>query len=221
MINIIFLAPPAAGKGTQSDFLKQRYNIPHISTGELLREETKKGSEIGQKINEIMISGKLVSDDIVINLVKNRLSMPDTKEGYILDGFPRNINQAIALDKMLEELGKPINYVFYLTIDKDLALKRTCGRATCTNCGQIYNLKFPETMPSKPMTCDECGSPLFVRQDDNEETFLKRFDTYISETEPVSTYYKNKKLLFYVNSGINKDITFNQIISAIDVPEIK
>ena len=221
MINIIFLAPPAAGKGTQSELLSQKYNIPHISTGDLLREEVKKGTELGDQIKEIINKGELISDKIVNNLINERLNMPDVANGYILDGYPRTLVQAHTLDEILKKINKPLNYVFYLKIGKDVALKRTCGRLTCGNCNSMYNTSFKDSAPKQEMICDKCGGALFKRNDDTEETFVTRYDNYIEQTEPVVKHYEKKGILFYVDSSINKNITFHQIESAIDVPNIK
>ena len=139
MRNIVFIAPPAAGKGTQAAILKDKFNISHISTGDLLREEAKRDTKFGITLSEQMKSGKLISDEVVTELLKKRLLEDDTNNGYILDGYPRNISQAEMLENILLEIGKPINYVIYLNIDQETALERACGRLQCSNCGKIYN----------------------------------------------------------------------------------
>ena len=212
MKNIVFIAPPAAGKGTQAAMLKEMYNLAHISTGDLLREEVKKGSELGKELDEKMKSGQLIADEIVTELLEKRLQENDTNNGYILDGYPRNINQAIILDKLLEKINKPIEYVIYLTIEEDVAMKRACGRLTCGNCGKIYNKYFDESKPKNDNMCDDCNTLLTHRADDNEDSFKKRFETFIESTKPLIDFYKEKGLLYTVDSTISKENTNEQIV---------
>jgi len=214
--NIIFIAPPAAGKGTHSEILKQKYNLAHISTGDLLREEAKKDNDLGKYLKEQMTSGNLISDEIVTKLLEERLQSDDCNNGYILDGYPRNINQANILDNLLIKLNKQINYVFYLSIDKDIAMKRACGRLGCPKCGKIYNTYFDEMKPSISNICDKCGVELNHRDDDNVESFNKRFDTYINSTKPLLKYYENKNLLFTIDSGLGKEIASSKIIEILE-----
>ena len=210
-MNIIFVAPPAAGKGTQSNLLVEKYGIAHISTGDLLREEVASGSDLGLSLKDKMASGELISDDIVLGLLKNRLMKDDVKKGFILDGYPRTLNQANTLDTMLEELNMKIDHVLYLDMDKTLAMHRALGRMTCPNCGAGYN-KYEEVMkPKVDGKCDKCSSDLVSRSDDNEETFNTRFDTYLDNTQPLLDYYKERELLTVIdNSGTPED-TFNKI----------
>ncbi|MCR4581760.1 MAG: adenylate kinase [Bacilli bacterium] len=210
-MNIIFVAPPAAGKGTQSALLVEKYGVAHISTGDLLRAEVNKGSELGKSLQEKMSTGELIADDIVIDLLKNRLMENDIKKGFILDGFPRNLNQAHMLDEMLEELNMKIDHVLYLDMDKELAMHRALGRMTCPNCGKGYN-KYEEIMkPKVDGKCDDCQIDLESRSDDNEETFNTRFDTYLDNTQPLLDYYKEIELLNVIdNSGTPED-TFKKI----------
>lgn len=210
-MNIIFVAPPAAGKGTQSALLVEKYGVAHISTGDLLRAEVNKGSELGKSLQEKMSTGKLIADDIVIDLLKNRLMENDIEKGFILDGFPRNLNQAHMLDEMLEELNMKIDHVLYLDMDKELAMHRALGRMTCPNCGKGYN-KYEEVMkPKVDGKCDDCQTDLESRSDDNEETFNTRFDTYLDNTQPLLDYYKELELLNVIdNSGTPED-TFKKI----------
>lgn len=215
MKNVIFIAPPAAGKGTQADKMKERYNMAHISTGDLLREEIAAGSEIGQKAKTIMDQGGLVDDDIVFSLLEKRLQQPDCENGYILDGFPRNIEQAKRFEEVSVQLNKPVDYVIYLEIDRDEAMRRITGRVSCPICGAIYNTYSDKVEVDQ--TCSKCQQgKLFRRDDDNEETFVKRFDTYLTKTQPLIDYYKEKGILSVVNSGINKDYTFEQVAKIID-----
>lgn len=196
MKNIIFIAPPAAGKGTQAKLISEKYNIPHISTGELLREEINKGTELGREINEVIVSGKLVNDELVLKLLKNKILDDSCKNGYILDGYPRSLNQALAYEKLLKELNKDLGVVIFLDIDKDLALKRTLGRVVCDKCGRSYNELIPQAFPKKNGICDYCNTKLSKRTDDNRDSFIKRFDTYMNTTKEVIDYYRDENVLF-------------------------
>ena len=214
--NIIFIAPPAAGKGTHSEILKNKYNLAHISTGDLLRKESKKDNDLSKYLREQMKTGDLISDEIVTELLEKRLQDDDCNNGYILDGYPRNLNQANILDNLLNNLNKQVNYVFYLSIDKDIAMKRACGRLGCPICGKIYNSYFEETKPKVSNTCDKCGVELNHRDDDNEESFNKRFDTYINSTKPLLEYYKNKNILYTIDSGLAKEIASKKILDILE-----
>lgn len=208
MKNIIFIAPPAAGKGTQSTRLCNEFGFEHISTGDLLREEVKNGNSELQKIME---SGSLVSDEIILSILNNKLQ----KSGYILDGFPRNLNQAIALDKMLENINSKIDYVIYLSLDKETAKKRIVGRISCPNCGSVYNTMIDGMNSKNENVCDMCSSILIKRKDDNEETFNKRFETYLEETEPIVSYYEKKGILYQVDSSKPTEQVYKDIKSII------
>ena len=208
MKNIIFIAPPAAGKGTQSMLLCEKYHIPHISTGDLLRLAAQNDDERGNYIKDQMFSGNFVSDDIIMELITERISCDDCVSGYVLDGFPRDINQAILYDQVLEQLNKDIGIVIYIDIDEEEAMKRILGRVSCSNCGFVYNEFFESTKPKLDGVCDHCGSSLVKRMDDNEETFHHRFQTYLEKTEPLIAYYKDKGILRNVISYEDKFRTF-------------
>jgi len=195
MKNIIFIAPPAAGKGTQSKLVSEEYNIPHISTGDLLREETTKDTELGREIKEVMESGALVSDEVITTLLKNRITKEDCKNGYILDGYPRNIAQAKTYNELLESLNYDKGVVIFFDIDKETALKRTVSRIICPNCGSSYNLLIEELKPIKENICNRCHHELKTRTDDTEAVFLNRFETYINSTKDLIDYYKDLGLL--------------------------
>ena len=195
MKNIIFIAPPAAGKGTQSKLLSSEYNIPHISTGDLLREEATKETKLGKSIKEDMEKGNLVSDEVITTLLKKRITAADCKNGYILDGYPRTLTQAKIYKDLLEELNYDKGVVIFFDIDKERALKRTLSRIVCSACGSSYNLLVEELKPKKENICDRCGHELNVRADDTEEVFINRFDTYINSTKDLIDYYKNEGLL--------------------------
>jgi adenylate kinase len=195
MKNIIFIAPPSAGKGTQSKLISEKYNLPHISTGDLLREETSKGTEFGNEIKAIMESGNLVSDEIITKLLENRLSQDDCNNGYILDGYPRNIEQAKIYEELLTKLNKDLGVVIFLDIPRQVALDRVLSRIVCPSCGTSFNLVEEALKPKKEGICDKCGSDLKVRSDDNSETFANRFDTYLNKTQSLIDYYKEKGVL--------------------------
>lgn len=190
MKNIIFISPPAAGKGTFSKLINQEYNIPHISTGDLLREEASKDSELGLSIKKLIDNGEFVSDEIITKLLKNRLSMDDCNNGYILDGYPRNIKQAKIYEELLKELNKSLGIVIFLDIDKQLAKQRALSRIVCSTCGTSYNLLKEELRPKVENICDKCNLVLNTRKDDNAETFDQRFDTYMEKTSDLINYYK-------------------------------
>ena len=198
MKNIIFIAPPAAGKGTQAKLVSSEYNIPHISTGDLLREEMANETEIGLSIKKDMDSGNLVSDEVITTLLKNRITSSDCLNGFILDGYPRNLAQAKKFKDLLDELNINKIIVIYFNIDKDTALKRTLSRIICPNCGSSYNLLIEDLKPQKENICDRCNHELKSRTDDTEEVFKHRFDTYINSTKDLIEYYKNLGLLYEI-----------------------
>ena len=196
--------------------LTEKYHYGHISTGDLLREEIKNKTEIGKQAESLMKEGKFVSDDVIINLIKNRITKDDCKNGYILDGFPRTIVQAEKYDELLEELGKDLGVVIYIDIDKDMAMKRACSRITCPKCGRIYNKYSNEMKPKVDGICDDCKVELTQRSDDSEETFVKRFDEYVNKTMPLYDYYKNKGVLETIKAYESKYDTFNEAIKVIE-----
>lgn len=214
MKSIILLAPPAAGKGTQSELLCEKYGFVHISTGDLIREAVSKKDEISAYLTEQMQAGKLVSDDIILKLLQNKLSEVST--GYILDGFPRNVSQADAYQSMLEVNNQELSAVIYLSVDYELALKRIVGRISCPKCGHVYNDMMEENQPTVKGICNNCGTELTKRSDDNEDTFKVRFETYLNQTEPLIAYYKEKGLLYEVDSSLSTAEVFKQIESIVD-----
>ena len=210
-MNIILLAPPAAGKGTEAQILTNEYSIPQISTGDLLREASNKEDELSKKIKDIMEHGSLVSDDIIIELIRKRINEKDCINGYILDGFPRTINQAEKYDEMLEEINNKIDYVFALDIDKELAASRISGRRTCPNCNRIYNVNSDNLKPMHDNLCDDCGVELKHRKDDNAETYENRYNAYLEQTAPLIEYYEKKNILYHIDSNVDKNNTHKQI----------
>ena len=198
MKNIIFIAPPAAGKGTQSNMLKEKFGYNHISTGDMLREAINSGSEIGAEVKNIIDKGELVGDDLIIKLVKDKLTSLKGKP-FILDGFPRTLNQAESLDKILTD-----DYiVIYLDLDESEAINRITGRLTC-NCGKSYNVNIDKLKPKVDGICDNCGSILIKRDDDNIESFKVRFKTFLDNTDSILKYYEDKEKLIKID--VNKDV---------------
>ena len=189
----VLLGAPGSGKVTQGVVLSKKYDIPQISTGDLLRAAVAAGSELGKKAKSAMDAGALVSDYIVIGLIKERISQSDAKAGYILDGFPRNIPQAQALDDMLNELNQPLQGVVLLDVPFEELMQRLTGRRTCKDCGAIYNIHFSPTKVEGH--CDRCNGELFQRADDNEETIGNRLNVYQDQTAPLVEYYQQQKKL--------------------------
>jgi adenylate kinase len=187
-MRIVLLGAPGSGKGTQAKLLVEKYKIHQISTGDLLRAEVASNSELGKKAKSAMNSGQLVSDDIVLGMIQARLSKPDAKNGFILDGFPRNIPQAQSLDAMLARLGQPLQLALLVDVDTDVLLKRVTGRRTCGSCGAIYNIHF--SAPKTSGKCDKCGGSLQHRSDDNEATVANRLNVYQQQTQPLAHYYR-------------------------------
>lgn len=212
MKNIIFIAPPAAGKGTISSMICSKYNIPHISTGDLLRNEIAASSKIGQEIKEGMSRGQFVSDEIITKLLKKRLSNKDCKKGFVLDGYPRNMNQAEIYDDLLKEISFDEPVVVFLDIDKETAINRIKSRMVCPKCGMSYNLSSEDLSPVREGLCDNCSSVLTIRTDDTEETFINRFDTYMKETFPLIQYYQDKNNLIKIDV---RNKTPNEIFEAV------
>ena len=187
-MRIVLLGAPGSGKGTQAKLLVEKYKIPQMSTGDLLRAEVAAGSELGKKAKAAMDSGQLVSDDVVLGMIQARLAKPDAKNGFILDGFPRNIPQAQSLDAMLARLGQPLQLALLVDVDTDVLMKRLTGRRTCGSCGAIYNIHF--SPPKTSNKCDKCGGALQHRSDDNEQTVGSRLKVYQQQTAPLVNYYK-------------------------------
>lgn len=198
MKNIILIAAPAAGKGTLSDLLVKKYDYLHISTGDLLREVSKETTELGQKIAKMLKNGELVTDEIVFELLENKLCQVD--KPYILDGFPRTINQAYKYDELIQKLNKDLGIVVVLNCDYEILKKRIVGRYLCKDCGSIYNTLTGVNTPKQEGICDNCGGDLYKRSDDNEESFKTRYETYLEKTKPLIDFYEKKGNLYYIDS---------------------
>ena len=211
MKNIMFIAPPAAGKGTQAELVTKKYSIPHISTGDILREISKEDSEIGSYVYETLASGKLVKDEITYKLIEERLNKEDCKNGYIIDGFPRNLDQAIEYDKILANLGYEIGNVIYLDISEKTLEKRITGRRLCEDCHAIYNINDENSSPKVESVCDKCGGKLYQRNDDNLEAFQTRYQMYLEKTAPIIEHYKKQNVLHVINGEDTVENIFNAV----------
>lgn len=208
-MNIILLGPPGAGKGTQAKRLIDKYSIPQISTGDMLRAALKEGTALGLEAKKYMDKGELVPDSVVIGLVKERIQQKDCAKGYMLDGFPRNVSQAEALDKMLAELKQKIDDVICIEVPNEELLGRLTGRRTCRSCGAGYHVMFDP--PKKEGVCDKCNGELYQRDDDNETTVKSRLDVYAKQTEPLIGYYKNQGKLRSINGVGDMEAIFSLI----------
>ncbi|KAA0560348.1 adenylate kinase [Bacillus sp. AFS015802] len=192
-MNIVLMGLPGAGKGTQAEKIVDKYGIPHISTGDMFRAAIKEGTELGLKAKSFMDNGDLVPDEVTIGIVRERLSKEDCEKGFLLDGFPRTVAQAEALENILADLGKKMNYVININVDKDILMERLTGRRICKECGATYHLVF--NPPTEEGVCDRCGGELYQRADDNEETVQNRLDVNIKQTQPLLAYYEDKGYL--------------------------
>ena len=219
MRNIILIAAPAAGKGTLSEMLVEKYGYIHISTGDLLRDVSKEESELGKKISRMLSRGELVTNEIVFELLENRLKKDDIKKGYILDGFPRTLEQAIMYDEMLKKLNLDLGEIIILESDYDTLKKRIIGRRLCKECGSVYNILTGVNTPKDSNICDKCGGSLYQRSDDNEESFKNRYETYLEKTKPILEYYEKKQKINYVNSD-SKENMLSGVELIIGVKEI-
>ena len=212
-MRIVLLGAPGSGKGTQAKLLVERFSVPQISTGDLLRAAVTAQSSLGLKAKAAMDAGELVSDEIVLGMIRERLAEPDAKAGFILDGFPRNRAQATALDALLSELGLGIDRAIHIQVSFDELLKRLAGRRTCTQCGALYNVFF--SPPRQPGVCDRCGGALMQRDDDNEQTISRRLRVYEDQTQPLIEYYQaQNKLATVPGSGEVSEI-LQRVIDAL------
>ena len=214
MRNIILIAAPQAGKGTEAAILKEQYNMPHISTGDLLRAAREDGSERAKIIAKHQDEGSLVPFDIVMELLKERIMQPDCDNGYILDGFPRDVKQADAYQEILKETGRDLGIVIVINIDKEVGISRVAGRISCPNCKAIYNTNstLEDLLPKVEGICNKCGSKLVKRDDDNAETYIERYNTYLEKTAPLIDYYEKMGVVRYVDGNHGKDSTHEQIV---------
>lgn len=209
-MNLILLGPPGAGKGTQAQKIVEFYHIPQISTGDILRSAVKEGTPLGKEAKTFMDRGQLVPDEVVIGIIDERLRAPDCQSGFILDGFPRNISQADALQSLLEKMGRSIDHVINIEVDPEELVRRLTGRRTCKNCGAMFHILFQP--PKEEGKCDRCGGPLYQRADDNEETIRNRLREYEKQTAPLIDYYLKKRLLRSINGLGGADQIFERIL---------
>lgn len=212
-MRLVFLGAPGSGKGTQARRLMDEYASPQISTGDLLRAAVADGSDLGKRAKAAMDAGELVADDIVIGMIRERLHQKDTQYGFILDGFPRSLAQAEALDVMLTEEGKPLNKAILLDVDMEGLVKRLTGRRTCEKCGHLYNVYY--NPPKAEGVCDQDGGELLHRADDNEETITSRMQVYQDQTAPVVEYYEGKGILERVDGDGEMNEVYARIQKAI------
>ena len=212
-MRLIMLGAPGAGKGTQAANLAKELNIPHISTGDIFRANIKNGTELGKKAKSYMDAGKLVPDELVCDLVADRIAKDDCKEGYILDGFPRTIPHAEALDKAVLALGTKIDYAVNIDVPDEAIITRMGGRRACLNCGATYHVQY--NPPKKEGVCDTCGHPLVLRDDDKPETVQTRLNVYHEQTQPLIDYYDKKKILVTVDGTQSMDQVFSDILKAV------
>jgi adenylate kinase len=213
-MNLILLGPPGAGKGTQAQRMVEHYHIPQISTGDILRTAVKEGTALGKQAKAFMEKGQLVPDEVVVGIIDERLRAPDCKTGFILDGFPRTIPQAEALQAILDKIGKSVDHVVNIEVDPEELVRRLTGRRTCKNCGGMFHVFFHP--PRNEGACDRCGGTLYQREDDKEETIRTRLKEYERQTSPLVEYYQRKKLLRSIQGVGGQNQIFEQIIRVLD-----
>lgn len=203
-MNLVLMGLPGAGKGTQAEKIVEKYGIPHISTGDMFRAAMKEGTELGLKAKSFMDQGALVPDEVTIGIVRERLSKDDCQKGFLLDGFPRTVPQAEALENILTDLGKKIDYVLNIDVDQDILMERLTGRRICKNCGSTYHLVF--NPPAQEGVCNRCGGELYQRADDNAETVNNRLQVNIEQAKPLLDFYETKGYLRNIDGqqDINK-----------------
>lgn len=212
-MNILFMGPPGAGKGTQAERIVDQFAVPHISTGDAFRLAMKQGTPMGLKAKEYVDQGLLVPDEITNGIVRDRLLQDDCSKGFLLDGFPRTLQQAEALDGMLADMGRSLDHVINLKVDRGLLLARLTGRRICKSCGSTYHVL--NNPPKQEGICDKCGGELYQRSDDNEEKVGTRLDEYISKTAPLLEYYDGKSLLREVDGEQDIDVVTAEIVSVL------
>lgn len=210
-MRIVLLGAPGSGKGTQAQRLQAKYGVPQVSSGDLLRDAVARGTELGLKAKAVMDSGQLVSDDIVLGLIRDRLRKPDAARGFILDGFPRNIDQANSLNALLKELGQPIDAVLQLDVRKETLVQRLAGRRTCPTCGTVYNV---HSLPPGVSTCSKDGAQLYQRPDDKEDVVAKRLEVYATQTQPLIEHYSKLGQLRVVAGEGELDAVFERMEAA-------
>jgi len=213
-MNVILVGPPGAGKGTQAETIVQTFRIPHISTGDMFRDAVRKGTELGKRAQEYMNAGKLVPDEVTIGIVKERLSQPDCDRGFLLDGFPRTVVQAEALDGIMDSLSKKIELVLNIAVPDEIIIERIVGRRSCKKCNTVYHVKF--NPPKVEGICDKCGEPLFQRADDQEETAVQRLKVYAEQTNPVLDFYAQKGVVVNIDGNRSRSVVWEDVKKALE-----
>ena len=209
MMKLIIFGPPSAGKGTQAQRLSEKYGIPQVSTGDLLREAVAKQTSLGVKIKSYLETGRLGPDDLIVQLISDRVSRPDCADGYLLDGFPRTMGQAVELDKMTD-----IDLVLSIVVDLELLVERAIGRRICKECASVYHVKF--SPPKVEGVCDKCGGALIQRDDDREETVRKRLSVYTEQTAPLIDHFRAKGILVDVDGSLGIEAVSEQMVKAVE-----
>jgi len=218
-MNLILLGPPGAGKGTQAQMVVDHYHLPQISTGDILRAAVKGGTPLGKQAKTFMEKGQLVPDEVVIGIIDERLRTPDCHPGFILDGFPRTIAQAEALQNILAKIGRSIDHVINIEVDTEELVRRLTGRRTCKNCGSMFHILFHT--PKKEGVCDRCGGTLYQREDDKEETIRTRLEEYERQTAPLIQYYQEKKMLRSIHGMGEQDQIFERIVRVLNTKPVQ
>lgn len=213
-MKIVMLGAPGAGKGTQAKMISEKYNVPHISTGDIFRANIKENTPLGQKAKEYMDKGLLVPDELVVDLVVDRLAQDDAKNGYVLDGFPRTIPQAEALTEALDKIGEKLDYAIDVEVPDDNIVNRMSGRRACVACGGTYHIKFNPT--KKEGICDACGGELILRDDDKPETVKQRLTVYHDQTQPLIDYYTKEGILKEVDGTLDLQAVFAEIVKILE-----
>ena len=214
-MKLLLIGPPGVGKGTQANFIIKKYNIPQISTGDMLRENIRNETSLGHEAKTYMDSGKLGPDEVILNMINDRLNKNDCKNGYILDGFPRTIPQAEGLNSLLNKLKQNLDSIIVMKINDSLIIKRLSNRRSCKDCNKVYNLIFdPPTISNK---CNDCSGNLYMRDDDNPETIQNRLDVYHKQTEPVIDFYHNKKMIKEINADGSIMEIKNNILNSLSI----
>lgn len=206
MMRILFIAPPAAGKGTQAEYICKEFQLAHVSIGDIIRSIIEENSPLGKSIRETVQKGELLEDALMVQLIKNRLASPDCLNGYVLDGFPRTLSQAKLLDQL-----EPPTHAFYMHLPEEEVKKRIVGRLTCPICKRVYNEQISSLQSMEKGICDDCNVPLERREDDTEESFHRRYQIYLKETLPLKEYYEQRGILIPIDSNTGKMEVFEQI----------
>ena len=214
-MRIILLGAPGSGKGTQAEKLMENYNLPQISTGILLREAITQGTELGKKVQEIMAAGDLVSDQIVLDLIRQSMEQPESENGFVLDGYPRNINQAQSLEDLLYAIEKPLDAVLLVDVDSEILVKRLSGRRTCSLTGKTLNIYF--SSEEEINKCTDSGGELIQREDDNVESITNRINVYKEQTEPLIDFYKHKDLLKVINGEGKIGAIYKRVVEILNL----